>query len=284
MLDSIAHYKVLEKIGSGRMGELFRARDTRVGRTVALRMIAPSLAAEPSTLAEFLAEARASAAISHPNIAALYDVGEDGGRHFLASEFVQGQTLQSLVAGRALNPRRAIDLAVQIADALADGFANEIVDGRLSAETIIINAKGNAKLLDFGLARWTSADRGAAAASHQADIAALGRVLYEMLTGRPPEEGSAAPSERDAHLPKELDAIVQRTQSALPEEQYEVSATFAAELRSVAAILDVRAKAASEAAVAPPKSARRREAFVWIAALGTLAAVAWLLWTVSRMN
>ncbi|HEX4346100.1 MAG TPA: serine/threonine-protein kinase [Vicinamibacterales bacterium] len=283
MRDSVGHYKILDKLGSGAMGELYRARDTRVGRTVALRAVAPAIAGDPATLADFLRNARASATVSHPNIAAIYEVGEDDGLHYLAGEFVAGQKLKSLIAGRPLNPRRAIDLTVQMADALADGYANEIVDGSLSADTIIINPKGNAKLLDFGLARWRAGGKGRPAADHQSDIAALGAVLHEMLTGTAPQHG-LPPSELDSQLPRELDAIVHRTQSTYLNEQYQVSATLAAELRSVAAILDVRATAANEVAAAPPRGARRRETFVWIAAVATIAAFAWLLWTVSRIK
>src|SRR5579872_4367251 len=100
MRESIGHYKILDWVGSGAMGELVRARDTRVGRTVALRIVSPAIADDPSTLAEFLKDARAAAAVSHPNIAALYEVGDDGGVHYLACEFVQGQKLKSLIAGR----------------------------------------------------------------------------------------------------------------------------------------------------------------------------------------
>ena len=283
MLESVGHYRLLDKIGSGAMGELYRARDTRLGRTVALRVVAPTITGNTATLADFLKDARASATVSHPNIAAVYEVGEDGGLHYLASEFVAGQKLNNLIAGRPLNPRRAIDLTVQIADALADGYANEIVHGCLSAETVVVNAKGNAKLLDVGLARWTGAGKRQPAASHQADIAALGAVLHEMLTGEAPRDGVAA-SELDVHLPKELDSLLRRSQSASLDERYEASATFAAELRSVAASLDVRATAASDVAVGHAKRPRRREVIVWLVAAAAIAALAWLLWTVSRIR
>lgn len=285
MLESVGHYKILDRIGSGAMGELFRARDTRVGRTVALRIVAAGIAGDPSSLTAFLHDARAAAAVSHPNIAALYEVGEDsgGGVHYLACEFVQGQKLKSLIAGRPLNPRRAIDLTVQIADALADGFASDIAAGNLAADTIIVNPKGNAKIIDFGLARWTSAGAAGAAPAPERDIAALGLVLYEMLTGKPLQKGAAAVA-LDPHLPKELEAIVQRTQSADVAGQYQGAATLAADLRAAAAILEARGTAATDAAVRPPKAARRRGAIVWLAAFAAMAALAWLLWTVSKMN
>jgi eukaryotic-like serine/threonine-protein kinase len=294
MIGSLGHYKVLDKIGAGALGELYRARDTRVGRTIALRIIAPAIADSPERLEAFLRDARASAAVSHPNIAAVYEVAREGDTHYLACEFVAGQTLKSLISGRPLNPRRAIDLTVQVADAIADAYANELVHGDLRAEAIIVNAKGNAKLLDFGLAKWTAdirqkGDDGQpgnaeeSGADHQADIAALGVMLHEMLTGAPPSAG-AAPSDIDAHLPKELDAIVAKTQSVYVNERYQASATLAAELRSVAAILDVRAQAASEVALAPSREERRRKAIVWMVVIAMLGALAWLVWTVSKMR
>jgi serine/threonine-protein kinase len=283
MIDSLGHYKILDRIGSGAMGDLYRARDTRVGRTVALRVVAPSIAGDAARLDRFLADARASAAASHPNIAAIYEVADEGGVPYLACEFVQGQKLKGLVSGRALNPRRAIDLTIQIADALADADASGVAHGHLAADTVIVNAKGNAKLLDVGMAAWTSAGAGTQAGDHQADIAALGLVLHEMLTGKTPKPGTS-PSDIDAHLPRELDAIVKKTQPGSLDERYEASATLAAELRAVAAILDGRTNAAKEIARVPSKKgARRREAAVWLTAIAMTAILAWLVWTASRM-
>src|SRR5216684_4154230 len=125
MLDTLGHYKILDRIGEGGIGALYRARDTRLGRTVAVRVVSADISSDPDRLARFLDAARASAAVSHPNIAALYEVGEDGGSHYLACEFVTGQPLSRLIAGRALNPRRAIDLTMQVADALADAYASD---------------------------------------------------------------------------------------------------------------------------------------------------------------
>src|SRR6185503_16675435 len=127
MFETLGHYKILDRIGAGGMGEVFRARDTRLGRTVAIKVIAPQIADDPGRRERFLEEARAAATLSHPNIAALYEIGEDQGRLFLAFEFVPGESLKTLIGGRPLNPRRAIDLAVQVADALADAQAGGIV-------------------------------------------------------------------------------------------------------------------------------------------------------------
>jgi TolB-like protein len=220
MFDTLGHYNVLDRIGAGGMGEVYRARDTRLGRTVAIKVLIAAIAADPDRRARFLQDARAAAALSHPNIAALYEIGEDQGQLFLVFEYVPGETLKNAIAGRPLNPRRAVDLAVQIADALADAHAEGIVHRDIKSDNIIVTPKGNAKILDFGLATWTSggAERDQAATmpataagatlgtvaylspeqalgeqvDHRTDIFSVGIVLFEMLTGRLPFGGPSA--------------------------------------------------------------------------------------------
>lgn len=284
MLDTLGHYKILDPIGAGAIGELYRARDTRLGRTVAIRVVSAEIADDPEHLARFLRDARASAGVSHPNIAALYEVGDDGGIHYLACEFVRGQTLRSLIAGRPINPRRAVDLAMQVADALADAHANDLVHGDIRPDTIVVTANGNAKLPDFGLAAWTSGpasrvDRG----NQQGDIESLGAVLYEMLTGTSSSAGRR-PSEVNARLPREFDPIVEKAMSANPDAGYTSAATLAAELRSLAAILDVRSESAKETVLAPPRGYRWRTAAAWLGVLAALGAIGWLVWTATGVR
>src|SRR5213593_3966794 len=170
MFETLGQYRILDRLGAGGMGEVYRARDTRLGRTVAIKVLPADVAGDPDRRERFMQEARATAALSHPNIAALYEIGEDQGHIFLVFEFVPGDTLKTVIGGRPLNPRRAIDLAVQIADALADAHAEGIVHRDIKPANIIVTPKGAAKILDFGLATWTA---GRAERAHAADAATM---------------------------------------------------------------------------------------------------------------
>ncbi|HVL68939.1 MAG TPA: serine/threonine-protein kinase [Vicinamibacterales bacterium] len=211
---TIAHYNLLEPIGRGALGEVFRARDTRVGRTVALKLVDPQLAADDTRRLALLDEARLASRLSHPAIATLFEAGEAEGVPYLTYEFAAGVPLRSEMAGRPLPPRRALELAIQIADGLAEGHAAGVVHGDLRPDTIVVTAKGNAKLLDFGMSRWTRGGTIRRTASRspeslppddvplvsylapeqalgadcdgRADLFSLGTLLYEMLTGRSP--------------------------------------------------------------------------------------------------
>ena len=223
MFETLGHYKILDRIGAGGMGEVYRARDTRLGRTVAIKVLIAEVAGDPDRRARFLQEARAAAALSHPNIATLYEIGEDQDQLFLVFEYAPGETLKRTIAGRPMNPRRAIDLAVQIADALADAHAEGIVHRDIKPDNVIVTPKGNAKILEFGLATWTASgaerDHAGQAATlmntasgttpgtvaymspeqalgeqvdHRTDIFSLGIVMFEMLTGKLPFAGATS--------------------------------------------------------------------------------------------
>jgi serine/threonine-protein kinase len=214
---TIAHYNLLERIGQGSLGDVYRARDTKVGRTVALKVLPEALAADDAARDALMADARATATLSHPNIATLFDVGQDvtqGGECYLAYEYATGVTLRQEIGGRPVHPRRAVELAVQIAEALSDAHSQGILHTDLRADSVVVTPKGNAKVLDFGMARWTRGGAVRAQAAKNADslgpealpivsylspeqalgglvdartdVFSLGVLLYEMLTGKNP--------------------------------------------------------------------------------------------------
>jgi serine/threonine protein kinase len=300
MFETLGQYKILDALGAGGMGQMFRARDTRSGRTVAIKVIDPEIAANPARRPLFMADAQAAVSLSHPNIALLYEVVEDQGQLFVVYEYVPGETLKNTVAGRPLNPRRAIDLSVQIADALADAHASDLIHRDIGSNTIIVTPKGNAKVLDFGLARWTAGDPTVYSSPEEApghpvdyrtDIFSVGVVMFEMLTGRLPfpeqpaapplPAGSAAappPSSVNRSLTTEFDPIVSKAMAPAAADRYQSAATLAAELRALGAVLDARSAAQEAAAaltVAPPG---RRSAARWFALLAFLAALAAVAW------
>lgn len=219
-MTAIAHFNVLERLGESATGELFRARDTKVGRTVALKFISAELFADAAARTVFFDQARAAMALSHPNIATLFDVGEYEGDCYLAYEFASGITLRQECEGRSVNPRRVVELAVQIADALAEAHGYGLVHADLRPDTIIVTHKGSAKLLEFGMSQWTSGGRIRASAARapqslgpdsvpvvsymspeqliggavdaRTDLFSLGVIAYEMLTGRNPFAAATA--------------------------------------------------------------------------------------------
>jgi serine/threonine protein kinase len=280
LIDALGQYKVLDRIGHGRMGDLYRARDTRHGRTVALRVLDDAIAQDPERREQFLRDARAGAAVSHPNVAGTYEIGEDAGTYFLASEFVSGQPLKRLIGARPLNPRTALDLGAQIADALAEAHAGDICHGHLTCENILVTSKGHAKILDLGLAAWTASGEKKAGQDEgpQADIGALGLVLFEMLTGKKPS-GVRTLSVVNPNLPRELDPIVLKTLVKKRGEKYESAATLAAELRAVLAILDVRNE---EEPVEMGSLAPSRPRSMWLLALLAIGAAIVLVWAATR--
>jgi serine/threonine-protein kinase len=314
-MTSVAHYNLLEQIGEGGIGELHRARDTKVGRTVALKVVSPTIAGDPDRLQRLMQDARTVTVLSHPNIATLWEVGESDGHSYLAYEFAAGRSLLEESGGAPMNPRRALDLAVQIADAVADAHSAGILHGDLRPDTIIVTAKGNAKILDFGLAPWTRGGMLRASAAKnpdglppessavlaylspeqaigsavdpRTDVFSIGTLTYEMVTGRNPfvaptgaatlmnvMQGKFAPaSELNPAVPAELDAILAHALTPDLARRQQSAAALAAELRSVAAVLDVRTgDAAAPSAVLPIDDTADRNVLGLL--VGVLAVVA----------
>ena len=292
-IGTVGRYNLLERLDPAGPGELYRARDTRLGRTVTIRVLPSDFAADSAARATLLEQARTLSALSHPNITTLFEAAEHEGRIFLAFEFLKGQSLRAEMAGGPMNVRRAVELTIQIADAVADAHAAGFVHGGLSPDSIIITAKGHAKIPAFELAaragfeqqggevRLRDYDSPEEAKGQQADersdIYSVGAVLFEMLTARRPlHRGAAAPSVTNRHVPPELDEIVLKAVAPNPDSRIQSAATLAAELRSLAAILDVRGAGDDDEPGGEPQTTSVGRILVLTALiLLALGAVAW---------
>src|SRR5512141_1557759 len=153
-------YEILGQIGAGGMGEVYRAKDPRLGRDVAIKVIPASFSADADRLRRFEQEARAAGILNHPNITAVLDIGEDkeSGAPYVVQELLEGETLRQALAGGKLSPRRAIDYAMQIAHGLAAAHEKGIVHRDLKPENVFVTKDGRVKILDFGLAKLTHAE------------------------------------------------------------------------------------------------------------------------------
>src|SRR5713226_4728670 len=149
-------YDVQSLLGSGGMGEVYRARDTRLGRSVAIKILPSNLALDPEHLDRFEQEARSASALNHPNIVTIYERGQDGSTHYIAMELVEGKTLRELLAFGLLPIRKAIEIAAQVADGLAKAHEAGIAHRDLKPENLMVSHDGFVKILDFGLAKLAS--------------------------------------------------------------------------------------------------------------------------------
>ena len=237
---TLAHYKILEKIGSGGMGDVYLAEDTKLDRKIALKILPPELAESEERRARFKREAKAIAALNHPNIVQVYSVEEADGVHFITMEHVTGKTLSAALPRHGFSLRQFLDLAIPLTEAAAAAHENGITHRDLKPDNLIVTAEGRIKVLDFGLAKPSTGFGSAASDSDlpteqmtkegrilgtvaymspeqaegksvdaRSDVFALGVNFYEMLTGERPFQGETPASTLSAVLKDEPQSLTE---------------------------------------------------------------------------
>jgi eukaryotic-like serine/threonine-protein kinase len=297
-------YKIIEKLGAGGMGQVYKAYDTKVRDKIALKIIRPDIAADERTIERFRNELKLARQISHRNVCRMYDLGEGGGTHFITMEFVAGENLRNIMRmTRAMSLGTAVEYARQVCEGLAEAHRLGVVHRDLKPQNILIDEAGTAKIMDFGIAR-TAASEGLTGEGvmigtpeymspeqaegkpqdHRTDLYALGVILYEMVTGKRPFSGDTPislavkhrteiprpPFEWNAEIPVELNGIILRCLEKDPSRRFQTASDLAAALEAIQTALQPKETAIrTKTRRTAPAAGRRRTGW----AIGIAAAV-----------
>ncbi|HEY6121099.1 MAG TPA: protein kinase [Pyrinomonadaceae bacterium] len=277
--DRLKHYEIVSQLGEGGMGEVYLARDTVLGRQVAIKLLPDYLSSDVDRLRRFKQEARTASALNHPNVCVIHEIGEaDDGRPFIAMEYVEGATLRRRMTEQSISQTEALDIAIQIADALRAAHEAGIVHRDIKPENVMVRLDGYVKILDFGLAKLTESNRRGisgtsstllmnsipgmvmgtvgymspeqargVAVDRRTDVWSLGVLIYEMVSGSPPFNGTTPTdiviaivekeqvplSQQVAQVAPELERIVRKALRKDPEERYQLVKEMGIDLRSL---------------------------------------------------
>jgi tetratricopeptide (TPR) repeat protein/predicted Ser/Thr protein kinase len=300
----ISHYRIIDKIGAGGMGVVYKAEDTRLKRTVALKFLPPRFLADAEARARFEQEAQSASALNHPNITTIYEIDEADGRCFIAMEYVDGKSIKALVAEGALSLDDVMDISIQIGKGVDAAHAKGVVHRDIKSDNIMVGTDGTVKIMDFGLAKLRGATRltregttvgtlqymspeqlQAMGVDRRSDIFSVGVVLYEMTTGRLPFTGdyeeaiihsilneTPEPMARyKADVPEGLQRIVDKALAKDREERYQHADEMVADLKRERRISDSTSK--SVPARARPASGTKRRTLPIVAVSAAVAAI-----------
>ncbi len=297
---TISHYKILEELGRGGMGVVYKAQDTKLDRVVVLKFLPPELTRDAGAKARFVQEARAAAALNHPHIVTIYEIGDHEGQTFISMEYVEGESLRGLIEQCPLSLDRTLDLALQVADGLGKAHQADIVHRDIKPDNLLVDSDGRVRILDFGLAKLRGVTKLTTEAStlgtiqymspeqargedvdHRTDIWSLGAVLYEMITGMRPFKGDyeqaiiysilnedpEPPTALRTGIPMELERIILKCLRKDPKDRYQGVGDLITDLRQI------RGAPVSATSV-PAATGRGWTRWSWLGVVVVLAALA----------